>query len=473
MLTPSPKSWDSGEALFGYVIVIGSKHQMWYSGGDRKTYRRIGYAQSSDGILWTKSGKPILGNDSSPAGSVPLTCPSLAGPDSAGGFKMWFNTRFDTDLESSEIGFATGANATSWIVRPEPVLTPHNAEFGEIRELRVPRVVYGDGKYEMWYSGSTSNVGIWRIEYATSTDGIHWKRHLENPVLYPGPSGLWDDFGVFPGDIIIERNIYYMWYVGSGSVATVRSGFAVSPRGMSVSFTPMESFFGHGTSPFRLAVKAPEGHGLTFLANILASDEEKEKRQNVLSSFRGVAKVELFDDGMHADSLPGDGLFANTWKAKEGEVYIVDLKMGMQKHRNMEFEMKNAGAFATFGPMNVDSVLLEGGSKPTPGSRVVLKLILQNAGLTSEARSVTATLFTADPWISDVGSTSPSYGHVLAGSRALTTGNYDLVINPDCPPNTDVHVNVEISSLGIPLWKDSFSLHVYPPWWRTDGAYVL
>ncbi|MEX2116845.1 MAG: ATP-binding protein [Bacteroidota bacterium] len=474
VLTPNPKSWDSGEALFGYVIVIGSKHQMWYTGGDRKTYRRIGYAQSSDGILWTKSGKPVLGNDSSPAESVPLTCPSVMGPDSAGGYKMWFNTRFDTDLESSEIGFATGANAVSWVVRPEPVLTPHKAEFGEIRELRIPRVICNNGVYEMWYSGSTSNVGIWRMEYATSTDDIHWKRHLENPVLHAGSSGSWDDFGVWPGDIDFERNMYYMWYVGSGSVAIVRTGFAVSPKGMSVSFTPSQSNFRGGISPIRLAVRVPEADGLTFLANILASDEEQEKRQNVLSGFKKVGKTELFDDGMHADSLAGDGLFANIWNALEGELYIVDLEMKMRKKAILGFEMKNAGAFTTIGPVKVDSVVLEGGARPTPGATVVLKLILRNVGFPSEARSVTASLSAADSWVSNVSSSSSSYyGHVLAGTRALTTGSYNLVISPDCPPNTDVHVNVDISSLGISLWRDSFSLHVYAPWWRTDWAYIL
>ncbi|OGU32996.1 MAG: hypothetical protein A2X67_01940 [Ignavibacteria bacterium GWA2_55_11] len=82
VLPVDSSGWDSVEASFAYVSHVGPTYHMWYSGGDSRTYGRIGYAHSADGVTWKRLPSPVLGGGSSPMESVPLGGPSVVGPDS-------------------------------------------------------------------------------------------------------------------------------------------------------------------------------------------------------------------------------------------------------------------------------------------------------------------------------------------------------------------------------------------------------
>ena len=54
-------AWDSDFTTFCSVVNIGGVYQMWYSGGQVASNEGIGYAQSPDGLTWTKdAGNPML-----------------------------------------------------------------------------------------------------------------------------------------------------------------------------------------------------------------------------------------------------------------------------------------------------------------------------------------------------------------------------------------------------------------------------
>lgn len=49
-------TWDSDYATMCSVQLISGLYHMWYSGGQSASNEGIGYAQSTDGITWTKYG---------------------------------------------------------------------------------------------------------------------------------------------------------------------------------------------------------------------------------------------------------------------------------------------------------------------------------------------------------------------------------------------------------------------------------
>lgn len=165
-----PGAWDDKDINGASAIFDGTDYQMWYSGHNSGIDRRIGYASSSDGINWTKYNQDISGN--------------------------------------SDYVLSAGLSGT-W----------------ESRGVLLPSVVLHDSEYEMWYAGYHSQF---KIGYATSPDGITWTKHEGNPVMDLGQSGTWDDAVAYRPNVVIDGNIYKMWYSGASSGAPQEIGYATS-----------------------------------------------------------------------------------------------------------------------------------------------------------------------------------------------------------------------------------------------------
>lgn len=74
------------------------------------------------------------------------------------------------------------------------------------------------------------------IGFATSTDGVTWSRHTQNPVLTVGPSGQWDSALVHEQWVMKQGNEYKMWYSGAscypnGTIQSYSIGYATSAEG--------------------------------------------------------------------------------------------------------------------------------------------------------------------------------------------------------------------------------------------------
>ena len=82
----------------------------------------------------------------------------------------------------------------------------------------------------MWYGGEERYGGTSQTGYATSIDGINWKKHPDNPVLSAGPSGSWDDGGPRAGTVIKDGEIFRMWFNANNNGIT-RIGYAESTNG--------------------------------------------------------------------------------------------------------------------------------------------------------------------------------------------------------------------------------------------------
>jgi len=74
------------------------------------------------------------------------------------------------------------------------------------------KILFENGEYHMWYQGSSKeDPSLNKFGFASSTDGIHWKKYPENPLDLINDSSDWDtNFWTF--DIIRKDSLYLMWY---------------------------------------------------------------------------------------------------------------------------------------------------------------------------------------------------------------------------------------------------------------------
>jgi len=227
--TGSRGTWDSASVSEPCVIFDGVMYKMWYIGFDGSVYR-IGYATSPDGIAWIKSlDNPVL--DTGKTGTwedVWISAPSVLFDGNT--YRMWYN---GYDGGHWRIGYATSSDGVIWekhLANPVLNLGPGGA-WDQIHVFD-PTVVFHDNIYEMWYSGDDDSNN--RIGYATSTDGIVWKKHPNNPVLDVGPGGAFDHIYADISNVIINKGAYEMWYVGEADTdpSNNRIGYAASFDGI-------------------------------------------------------------------------------------------------------------------------------------------------------------------------------------------------------------------------------------------------
>ncbi|MFH0815438.1 MAG: M20/M25/M40 family metallo-hydrolase [Methanobacteriota archaeon] len=96
-----------------------------------------------------------------------------------------------------------------------------------------PSVMLDGALYKMWYGGcdnypKPTSIGVYRIFYATSTDGTNWTKH--GVVLSPGASGEMDSTHTADCSVVKINGTYKMWYSAHNGT-TYRIMHATSPDG--------------------------------------------------------------------------------------------------------------------------------------------------------------------------------------------------------------------------------------------------
>ena len=89
----------------------------------------------------------------------------------------------------------------------------------------APTVLVDGGVWKMWFNGNRAND----VEYATSSDGVHWTTHGANPVFREA----------YAPTVIRDGDRYRMWYT-MGQYGAFRIGHAESPDGIHWQTSPGE-----------------------------------------------------------------------------------------------------------------------------------------------------------------------------------------------------------------------------------------
>jgi len=135
---------------------------------------------------------------------------------------MWYGTNNGVRENNllTKIAYATSDDGINWETHLEPVLLPSgNFDSWEGTDVETPTVIKDKEappgeRYKMWYSAWVEEKETYRIGYATSPDGITWKKYEGNPVLSLGNKEAWDWDGWTVADpMVLKMNgIYHMWY---------------------------------------------------------------------------------------------------------------------------------------------------------------------------------------------------------------------------------------------------------------------
>lgn len=145
-----------------------------------------------------------------------------------GKYKMWYTGQA---RGHSYIGYAESDDGINF-TRPsmDPIMVSEYPWEGE--SVMNPCVLFEDGVYRMWYSaGETYEPNV--LAYATSADGIHWKKALFNPIFVCEPDNYYEKERIGGCQIIKTPDLgYLMFYIGYENIDTARICVARSDNGV-------------------------------------------------------------------------------------------------------------------------------------------------------------------------------------------------------------------------------------------------
>lgn len=173
ILSPDPKTWEGNYiAANGSLLYRDGAYLHWYHGGGPDV-PQIGFAKSTDGITWVKESLPVL--DVGPRGSWDergVADPYVIEKDGI----FWMFYLGQDRARRQRLGVAQSSDGLIWTkLRSNPIL--ELGESGELDEfgLGEPAVWHSHGMWWMLYTGRGKNE-IRRMGLARSRDMAHWEK---------------------------------------------------------------------------------------------------------------------------------------------------------------------------------------------------------------------------------------------------------------------------------------------------------
>lgn len=209
---------DSGTAM-GYLLTVEGKKYLYYLGWNLKVtvpwLNTIGLAirDENAGRFIKYSQAPIM--DRSHEDPFTISYPSILYEN--GVYRMWYgsNLKWGNDESTMDhvIKYAESRDAIHWKRSGKVVVDlEHPNEYA----LSKPYVIKEKDHYSMWYSyRGNENIATYRIGYASSKDGLSWKRDDKNAGIDVSASG-WDSEMVCYPFVFSHGGKRYMLYNGNG-----------------------------------------------------------------------------------------------------------------------------------------------------------------------------------------------------------------------------------------------------------------
>lgn len=204
--------WEAEAVNRPHVVQANGVWYMWYTGQNfTRGTSAIGLATSVDGVTWQRAGnEPVL----VAAGGWEKTsvmCPFVLFED--GRFRMWYSG--GEMYEPDAVGYAESRDGMNWTRHAaNPVLKPEGS--WEAERVAAAWIVPHEGQYLAFYIGFAEGFERSSIGVARSADGMAgWTRAPENPLLEKGAPGDWDDCNVYKPCVLAFRDQWYLWYNAS------------------------------------------------------------------------------------------------------------------------------------------------------------------------------------------------------------------------------------------------------------------
>jgi beta-1,2-mannosidase len=224
ILAPQNSDWESAGTFNPAIVEHGGKLVMLYRAQDASGTSRLGYAESADGIHFTRRSEPVLSPATDYEAGGGVEDPRLV---RIGG--IFYLTYTGYNKKDAQLCLATSRDLVHW--DRKGVILPAYVGKWNVRWTKSGAIVAEKiaGKYWMYWLG-TSADNTDQMGLASSTDLIHWTEALDVPVL-PHRPGMFDSRVVEPGPPpILTRDGIVLVYNGADDKLVYRTGVAVFDR---------------------------------------------------------------------------------------------------------------------------------------------------------------------------------------------------------------------------------------------------
>jgi beta-1,2-mannosidase len=224
ILSPQGNSWESAGTFNPAVTVHNGKIIMLYRAQDRAGTSRLGYAESTDGIHFTRRSEPVLSPETDYEKDGGVEDPRLQKFGD-----IYYLTYTGYNKKDAQLCLATSRDLIYW-ERKGVILPAYQGNWNK-RWTKSGAIVPGkiDNKYWMYWLG-TAEDGTDQMGLSYSTDLLHWTEATQTPVL-PRRPGKFDARVVEPGPppLLTPEGIVLI-YNGADDNLVYRTGVAVFNR---------------------------------------------------------------------------------------------------------------------------------------------------------------------------------------------------------------------------------------------------
>jgi predicted GH43/DUF377 family glycosyl hydrolase len=221
ILTPRSGLFDSKGAFNPAAAKIGKKTILLYRAQDDAGTSRIGRAESSDGIKFTASPKPIFDAATDYEKDGGVEDPRLQKIN--GKYYLTYTGYNKTD---AQLCLASSTNLRDW--HRLGIIMPAGKGAWNVRWTKsgaiVPEKI--NGRYWMYYMGDAKD-GTDQMGVASSPDMVHWQDATDKPILARRP-GMFDAKVVEPGPApVITPEGILLIYNGADDKLAYRTGWVL------------------------------------------------------------------------------------------------------------------------------------------------------------------------------------------------------------------------------------------------------
>jgi beta-1,2-mannosidase len=224
IISPQGHGWEAAGTFNPAVILHRGKFVMLYRAQDNNGTSRLGYAESSDGIHFTRRLQPVLSPEAAYEKDGGVEDPRLV---------KFGNTYYLTytgyNKKDAQLCLATSKDLLHW--QRQGVILPAYKGHWNVGWTKsgaiIPEKI--NGRYWMYFLGTSADKTD-QMGLASSTDLIHWTEAADLPVL-PRRPGQFDSRVVEPGPSPILTNAgIVMVYNAADDKLVYRTAIAVFDR---------------------------------------------------------------------------------------------------------------------------------------------------------------------------------------------------------------------------------------------------
>jgi len=221
ILAPTGDGFESAGVFNPAVIKKDGKFVMLYRAQDKAGTSRLGYADSTDGIRFTRRAEPVLVPEADYEKDGGVEDPRLVKIGST-----YYLTYTGYNKKEAQLCLATSKDLIRW--QRQGIIMPANRGRWNVGWTKAGAILTEkvNGKYWMYYMADPAK-DVNEMGVAFSDDLIHWTEALDQPVLRRRP-GYFDAKVVEPGPppIMTEQGILLI-YNGADEKTVYATGWVL------------------------------------------------------------------------------------------------------------------------------------------------------------------------------------------------------------------------------------------------------